>query len=134
VFLVDPDRPAVGMIHAGWRSTQTKITTKTVELMRREFNTNPGNLSVSFGPAIGPGCFEVEEEFKQFFPGKVINRQKRLFLDLPRINKDELLESGVKEGNIFDPGICTACETERFFSYRQEKESAGRMISVIMLL
>ncbi len=113
VFLFDPHRPAVGIIHAGWRSTQANITTKAIHLMRREFNTKPQDLCVSFGPAIRACCYH---------------------LDLPRINKDQLLESGVKEENIFDPGVCTVCRIEEFFSYRQEKESAGRMISVIMLL
>lgn len=134
VFLFDPHRPAVGIIHAGWRSTQANITIKAIRLMCREFNTKPQDLRASFGPAIGPSCFEVEDKFCQFFPGKIIRKDNRLFLDLPRINKDELLESGVKEENIFDPGVCTVCRNEDFFSYRQEKESAGRMISVIMLL
>lgn len=113
VFLFDPHRPAVGIIHAGWRSTKANITTKTVQLMQEKFNTCPSDLSVRFGPAIRACCYH---------------------LDLAALNKKELLDLGVKQENIFDAQICTACRNKEFFSYQQEKDAAGRMISVIMLL
>ena len=35
--------------------------------------------------------------------------------------------------NIEALGVCTFCDAERFFSYRREKEKAGRMTSYIRL-
>ena len=35
--------------------------------------------------------------------------------------------------NIEALGVCTFCDAKRFFSYRREKEKAGRMTSFIML-
>jgi copper oxidase (laccase) domain-containing protein len=52
-------------------------------------------------------------------------------LDLPYINKYQLLESGLKEEHIEMSGICTACGTEHFFSYRKEKGCSGRFMSMI---
>jgi len=54
-------------------------------------------------------------------------------LDLVNINKKQLAESGVQEGCISDPLLCTSCENALFFSYRREKLSCGRMMSVMML-
>ena len=43
-------------------------------------------------------------------------------LDLPLINKKQLLEMGLKERHIEMSGICTACEVEKYFSYRKEQD------------
>lgn len=133
VFLYDAGSCAVALAHAGWRSSSRKITTRTVELMREEFGTLPEGLCAGFGPAIRSCCFEVGEEFEELFPGYLSLRNKARYLDLAQANKDELLESGVKEENIFDSQFCTKCSSGKFFSYRREKSGAGRMISLIML-
>ncbi|MCX5707252.1 MAG: peptidoglycan editing factor PgeF [Candidatus Omnitrophica bacterium] len=133
IFLFDPKTPAVGLVHAGWRSSKEKITLKAVKLMQEKFNTLAENLLVSFGPVIRNCCYEVGSEFKNHFPQDIVERGSRLFLDLIRTNKRDLHSLGVKERNIFDPAICTSCNNEGFFSYRKEGKSCGRMMSVVML-
>ncbi len=54
-------------------------------------------------------------------------------LDLPFINKKQLLDSGLLEEHIEMSGVCTACEVESFFSYRKEKGCSGRFMSMIGL-
>ena len=54
----------------------------------------------------------------------------RLKLDLVAANRRQLLDAGVPEGNISASGECTACNTQRYFSYRREGPT-GRMLSVI---
>src|SRR3989338_5515034 len=64
----------------------------------------------------------------------IITREKgMLFLDLIKVNSQQLLSAGVLEKNISDSQICTSCQNEDFFSYRKEGQSAGRMMSVIMV-
>jgi copper oxidase (laccase) domain-containing protein len=41
--------------------------------------------------------------------------------------------AGVPSQNIEALGVCTFCDAGRFFSYRREKESAGRMTSFIRI-
>ncbi len=120
VFLYDPLTPAIGLAHAGWRSTKESICAKTVELMKRQFNTKVSTLYVSFGPAIRHCCYEVGPEFNDFFASGVIGKASRYYLDLIGVNKGQLLEAGVKEDNIFDAQVCTHCQTGNFFSYRKE--------------
>lgn len=133
VFLYDPATPAIGLLHAGWRSSKEEITTKAVRLMQKEFNTKASNLFVGFGPAIRSCCYEVNKDFGDSFPYGLIKRNNLYYLDLVGINKQQLLGAGVKADNIFDPEICTSCRHDEFFSYRKGGKTCGRIISVIML-
>lgn len=117
IFLYDAKTPAMGLAHAGWQGTEQNIATRTVQLMQEKFNTPAHNLYISFGPAIRSCCYKVGEEFK----------------DLIKLNKIQLLDSGVDERNIFDCKICTSCQNLDFFSYRKESNSCGRMMSVMLL-
>lgn len=101
--------------------------------MREKFNTDPKDLYVGFGPVIRDCCYEVTEEFVDFFTFGLVKRDNRYYLDLVRINKRQLLSLGIREVNIFDPKICTSCNNKDFFSYRKEGSSCGRMLSVMML-
>jgi YfiH family protein len=134
VFLYDPVKGAIAMVHAGWRGTQKGISSVAVESMQEKFKTKPGDLVAYFGPCIRSCCFEVEEDFRKLFPDKVIERSGRLFLDIPRVNAEQLAAAGVRKESISDCGYCTFCQNGRFFSFRKEGERAGRLISVISLL
>lgn len=133
LFLYAPKTPCVALIHAGWRGTQENITAKTIGLMREKFNLLAGDIYVAFGPAIRSCCYEVGDEFADFFSFGLVRRNNRHYLDLPQINKKQLLDAGVKEDNISDYAVCTSCRNSEYFSYRKEGSSCGRMISVIML-
>lgn len=133
IFLYDPATPAVGLIHAGWRSTKENIALKAIQLMQEKFNTDTQRLYAGFGPAIRGCCYEVGGDFNNFFPYDTIKRNGHYYLDLVQINKRQILDRGVKEDNIFDSGICTCCRNEEFFSYRKEGNACGRIMSVIML-
>ncbi len=134
VFLYDPKTHSIGLIHAGWRGSKENIVTKTIKLMQGTFNSRARDLYAAFGPAIRDCCYEVGEEFTESFTaGCLAKRNGHYYLDLAGMNKRQLLDSGVKDKNIFDPGICTFCRSEKFFSYRKEGAGCGRMISVMML-
>jgi hypothetical protein len=133
IFIYDSQAPAIGLVHAGWRSSKEEIVSKVVKLMQKEFNTLAGNLSVALGPCIRSCCYEVENSFNGLFPYGLISRNAHFYLDLAAINKRQLLDSGIREKNIFDSGICTSCKNKDFFSFRKEGKDCGRMMSVMML-
>lgn len=134
IFLYDHQTPAISLIHAGWQgSSKEYIATKTVKFMQEKFNTRLGDLCVGLGPAIRSCCYEVGEEFRDYFTGGLTERNGRYYLDLVSINKQQFLDLGVKEKNIFDSKICTSCQNEDFFSFRKEGETCGRIMSVTML-
>ncbi len=128
VLLADSGRRAVAAIHAGWRGTAAQIVRKTVERMGAEFGTRPADISAAIGPGIGACCYEVGEEVAREFGFEV-----RTHLDLARENRRQLETAGVPAENIEALGVCTFCDAERFFSYRRERETAGRMVSLIRI-
>ena len=77
-------------------------------------------IMAAIGPAIGPCCYEVDEDTaiafrKRFNPDRVSGR----FLDLKQAVVDELVAATLWRDNIFVLEICTACN-DRFYSYRRD--------------
>jgi YfiH family protein len=133
VFLYDPATPAIGMVHAGWRSSLANITSSAVQLMRKKFWSKPGLLRAGFGPSIKKCCFEIDGDVRGKFTTGVVERGGRTYLDLWEVNSKQLLDEGVLPVNISPAAECTFCSGDDFFSFRKEKNVSGRMISVIML-
>jgi YfiH family protein len=67
VILVDTKRHAVGLFHAGWRGTVSRIVEKGVGAMHRHFGTSPRDLKAAIGPGIQGCCYEVGEEVRTKF-------------------------------------------------------------------
>jgi len=133
VFIYDPKKPAVALLHAGWRGTLKNIASEGVKALQEKFGSSPQRLFVGFGPSIRSCCFEVEKDFNTDFPFGLVVRDGRTYMDIALMNKQQLINCGVQEKNIFDPEICTFSQNQDYFSFRKEGDKSGRMISVIML-
>jgi YfiH family protein len=134
VLMYDPVRGVVAAVHAGWKGTKAQITVKTVRKMQEVYGCDPSDIIAGIAPAIGPCCYEVGEEVaKHFFDVSkgYMTKGEKYMLNLPFINKTQLMGAGLKEEHIELSGICTACETARFFSYRKEQGCSGRFMSLI---
>lgn len=132
VFLYDEKHNGIGLIHVGWKGGQANIVGQAIKLIKKQWQADPKNVKVTFGPAIRSCCYEVGGEFQGFFPKDLAARNSRYYLDLPQMIRNQLLSCGVNETNIYDCDICTCCDPG-FFSFRREGEGAGRMISLIMI-
>ena len=56
---------------------------------------------------------------------------KKIFLDLVEANRRQLLDAGVPAKHISASPLCTSCRTDVLFSFRKEKEVAGRLLAVV---
>lgn len=136
ILLADSRRRVVGAVHAGWRGTAAGIVAKTVAAMREGYDCDPRDIYAAIGPSIGGCCYEVGEEVAAAFTeaeGALSQKEERRHLDLKEANRLQLLASGLAAERIECSPICTACERERFFSYRAEEGCSGRFASCIML-
>ena len=133
VLFYDPEHNAIGIAHAGWKSTKEKIAKNIVEAMKANYRSVPSRVLVWMGPALRQCCYEVNSEFLMHFPDSVVKMAHKHYFDLVGENAEQLIAAGISAKNIFDCGICTACKNDEFFSFRKEKDKAGRMLSVIML-
>ena len=140
VIIFDPIKHIGAISHAGWRGTAGNIASKTVEKMSKDFGSNPQDLKCAIGPAISFCCYNVGEEvFSQLqktvkdFDGLSEIRQGNIYVDLKNINKQQLIEAGVKSENIDVCPYCTVCNNDLFFSYRNENATTNRHSAVIKL-
>ena len=67
VILVDTKRHAIGVFHAGWRGTVSRIVEKGVGEMHRHFGTRARDIKAAIGPGIQGCCYEVGEEVRTKF-------------------------------------------------------------------
>jgi len=132
VFIFDPVRRVIGLAHAGWKGTYKAIAAKTVQKMQEKFSCQPSDLKIILGPSIRQCCYQVGEEFRDYFPAHVHDRGGHLYADVTGANRDQLLKVGVRPENIQDSEICTCCD-KNYFSFRRDGAKAGRMISLMML-
>ena len=110
VYIVDPITPAIGLVHSGKKGTESAIAAKAIAQMRKHFGSNPADMIVELSPCIRPPHFEID------FAAKII---------------EQCRTAGVKK--IHDSGICTACDVDRYYSYRAEKGKTGRMLALLGL-
>lgn len=133
VFIFDPRHRAIGLAHAGWRGTYKSIAAKTMQRMQEKYASQPSDLKIVLGPSIRECCYQVGEEFRDYFPSHIRDRGGYLYADVISANRDQLLQAGVRQENIVDSGICTCCN-KNYFSFRRDGAKAGRMISLMMLI
>ena len=134
ILLYDTKKKVIAAIHAGWKGTQKHITAKTMHKMIEKYHCDPKDIIAGIAPAIGRCCYEVGKEVAEHFfdtPKSLTPKGDKYMLDLPYLNKQQLIDAGLQEANIEMSGICTACENEQFFSYRKEDCCTGRFMSLI---
>lgn len=124
IYLYDPKKEAVGLLHAGWKGLEHEIIPKGVSLLKDQFEVDSRNLVVGIGPGIGVCHFEVQDDLLikfSSFQDAVELREDRRFLDLKKIAQMQLLENNVAEKNIETSQICTYCEKDMYFSHRRDQ-------------
>ena len=134
VLIYDFKNKAVAAIHAGWRSTVSKIVGETLKAMNENFNTVGEDCVAFIGACISEKSFEVGEEVALQFENDVKrfdNQKQKYFVDLKYENKKQLISFGVLESNIEISEYCTVLNNDLFYSYRKEKGKTGRMLAVI---
>jgi polyphenol oxidase len=132
ILIADPETHAVAAVHAGWRGSAQAIVSEAVRELVTRYGARAQNLHAAIGPAIGLCCYEVSAEvakgFSMWMP-EYGAAAAPTHIDLAAVNAIQLARAEVD--NVWTAGECTFCLPERYFSYRREKEQAGRMTSFI---
>lgn len=135
----DPVRQAVGLAHAGWKGTVSKIGGKVVEAMQFAYGCKPADIIAGIGPSIGPCCYQVGadviQQVQQAFSGVdglfVAQGDGSLHLDLWAANRRALEALGIEIIEV--SGLCTSCHRDEFFSHRGDKGQTGRFGAFVKL-
>lgn len=141
LLFADEKKHLVGAIHAGWKGLAKDIIHTTTEIFKKQFGSNPADISVTIGPGIEQQCYEVGQEVVDTFSSKrnwfkssyyVNSREGHYFLNLRKIAQQCLIKEGILKENITISDECTKCHTEKYYSYRGG-DKIGRFMSVISL-
>lgn len=148
LLMYDPQRKAVGAVHAGWKGTASGIAEKTIKKMHDRFGCAASDIIVAMGPCIGACCYEVDgivfngfsqrgdpgiEEWNHSSKPVSKGEDKRWSFNIANANSLQLMRSGIKKENISLSPYCTCCRGDLFFSYRREGIKSGRQGAVIMM-
>ena len=142
VLFASKSGEVIGAAHAGWRGLSSGVLENTLKEM---LAISPGlslkDIVVWMGPAIGPTAFEVGEDvLKAFAPQgldilskaftPIVGSPGKYLANLYLLARERLHSLGIEQ---IDGGdFCTFNDSERFFSYRRDKET-GRFASFIWI-
>lgn len=108
-------RPALAVLHAGWRGLAEGIVASGVAALGAE-----SGLAAIVGPAIGPCCYKVGSEVSSLYDTDLTSDGK---LDLWTAAERALRAAGVERVQRVD--LCTRCHPELFFSHRRDGRARG---------
>ena len=139
LIFYDPVRHVVAIAHAGWRSAVAGIVQIAIENMEKKCSCKPSDLIVYFGPSAKVCCYCVKDDFlthledSSFGENAIFRRDEKIFFNIPRFVKLQLLDLKVKKDNIHEEyNSCTICD-DRFHSSRREKKTKYRQATVVVL-
>lgn len=149
IIIYDPVKNVYANIHSGWKGTVKRIYLKAAIFLHEKFDSNYEDMIVCVGPSIKKCCFSSEEEsFKKIFTDIWKNEEeyiyyekennKRFHIDLGKVISCDLVNLGIKNENIVIPDICTMCNKDSFFSYRdacmKKEADYGTMATIVSIV
>jgi YfiH family protein len=141
VVIFDPERVVLGVAHAGWGGTVSRIASRTVAVMRDRFGSEPRSVVAAIGPSIGPAAYEVgpdvvercERTFAERAPELLSSLgEGRARFDLWSANRIDLEGAGVSAARIEVASVSTEEHLDDLYSYRAEGVT-GRFACVATL-
>jgi len=117
VFLVDPERRNLALLHAGWRGVAGGILEEGVGVLTRRLGSRVEALHLHLGPAVCGSCYEVGPEVHRALglpepPGPAP-------VDLRRLLAEQARRIGIAPEGVTVSGWCTRCPGSPFFSHRR---------------
>lgn len=112
VFILDPVRRAIALLHSGKKGTELGISSAAIRLMEAHFGSRPADLVVQLGPCIRVPQYDVD------FASRIL---------------EDCRSAGVPASQVHDCGTCTALHPAIYYSYRRELGRTGRLLALLGL-
>jgi|SRR6056297_429556 len=131
VLIADTTSGVIAAVHAGWRGAASGILPNALHKMEEE-GAIAEQMQCYISPCLSMENFEIGEEVACRFPASFIDRNigKKPHLNLKAFLEQQLLAAGIPESEIDVDTRCTIEDTS-FYSFRRERDKAGRMLAFI---
>ena len=125
VSVVDPERRAVALLHAGWRGVAAGILERGLAVLGECAGSTASDVLVHLGPAICGGCYQVGSEVFRALglpepaaPAPVNLRAAPAPVDLRAALAHRAVAAGVRSESISVSAHCTLCGGPGLLSHR----------------
>lgn len=137
ILFYDKKNSVIAAIHAGRAGVYKNILRETFKQLQENYDCKAEDIVIAIGPHIQECCYEVDksladEALALGYKDSVRYDEKRCYVNLYSILMHQFKELGFLSKNLEYINLCTACHTQRYFSYRKEGVT-GRFSGVIML-
>jgi hypothetical protein len=132
---------AVAAAHAGWRGLAAGVLAATVAALR-EIAPDADRAVAVIGPHVGASCYEVDEPVVRGLAARFgdaveaamrESRTSHWKIDLAGLARLDLERAGLASDRIATfADACTACDPDRFHSYRRDGPDAGRLVHFVV--
>ncbi|MDD2943035.1 MAG: polyphenol oxidase family protein [bacterium] len=144
VILFDQKQQLASIAHFGWRGVVGELLENILTLFHTH-GSSTKDIEVAIGPGIGCADFETGNEVLAEFRNKLLSTQttakqnwykssehneNKYLIDIPSFLSLLCLRYGISEHAIYTDKRSTLT-TECLFSYRRDKEAAGRQLSFV---
>jgi hypothetical protein len=143
VLIADRRSGAVAAVHAGWRGVANHAVLAGIDAIRGLADHQP-DLVAAIGPHIERCCFEVGADVARALAEATPAGERAVtwhdraasigaaHVDLRLALRATLEAAGLAHDAIDDVRGCTACDAQRFHSFRRDGKESGRMLSAIV--
>ena len=139
LIISEKNGECIGVIHAGWKSTEKEIIKITLQKMLDEYGVKKENLLIAIGIGISVKNFEIGQEVKEklekvsYSPNCFQIKNEKIYADLIEINKSQAINFGIPQENIdYNKDLCSFENDDLFYSYRRDNKVTGRHSGVII--
>ncbi len=136
VFIYDRLKNIIALIHSGWRGTSQNITGKTINLLKKSFDSTAENLLVAIGPGIQQKNYQVDKKTAPFFDKDFLQKdgQNHFRLDIRGAIFKQLKNQSIPLKNIEVAADCTFENEKLYYSYRRDGQNSGRMMGILGII
>lgn len=131
VYILDPVRHVIALLHAGWRGTAAGILPRALTMLTTRFGCSVENIVVHCGVGISGDRYEVGFEVFEGL-GLAVPEAGKGKVDLRAVLSAQAAAAGVE--NVSVSSWCSARDAGHFFSHRRSGGADGRMVAYLGML
>lgn len=135
VYCYDSETETIGLAHAGWKGIVRGVIANTIQVMAKQFSSQPENIRIGIGPGICKRHYTIPQEHFGYFRGYehfIEMRRGQYFTDLEGMIGLQARMAGARL--IESSGQCTYCLNTTYFSHRRERRALPRVMLAYVLL
>ena len=136
IVFYDRKKHCIGICHAGWVGSVQQVAVAALDKLIHMYGCNVQDITVLFGPAARGCCYTVGPECRQRIPQEYLRKpdtSDNYYCDLVAYNQAQLYMRGIQESKSNTSFALCTIENKNFCSYRRDKQTAMRQVTVVAL-